>query len=90
MRTATLYHLVSAVLSIFIKIPGHAGMIWGQDTLPAKAATLSVPEPEADKAKEEDFEERWYEKGRKRKQDTLNKDFYNKNELLWPHVHYAY
>ena len=45
--------LGSAALSPLINIKGHSAMLWGKDTITTKpAATLTVPEPEADKAEE--------------------------------------
>jgi NNP family nitrate/nitrite transporter-like MFS transporter len=48
--------LVSSVLSLFIFIKGHAGLIMGQDdpTPEKEIQTLSVPEPDAEKADEEE------------------------------------
>ena len=47
--------LASSVLSVFIFIKGHAGLICGSDAAPAeaeKAETLAVPTPDAEKADE--------------------------------------
>ena len=50
--------LVSSALSVFIKIKGYSGLLFGQDEIPAKTATLTVPEPEDQKksAAEHDFD----------------------------------
>jgi hypothetical protein len=45
--------LGSAVLSVFIIIKGQSGLIFGTAETPAtKAETLSVPQPDAEKAEE--------------------------------------
>jgi hypothetical protein len=51
--------LASSVLSLFLFIKGHAGLIMGSDDpTPAKEPqTLSVPEPDAGKANEVNDEE---------------------------------
>jgi NNP family nitrate/nitrite transporter-like MFS transporter len=43
----------SSILSAFIFIKGHSGLLWGtEDKPPAKAETLIVPTPDAEKAEE--------------------------------------
>jgi NNP family nitrate/nitrite transporter-like MFS transporter len=45
--------MASSVLSVFIRIKGHAGLIFGEDdAVPIKSEMLAVPEPDAEKADE--------------------------------------
>ena len=52
--------MASSILSLFVVVKGHAGLIFGKESkIPGKApaSTLVVPEPDADFAKEEAEEE---------------------------------
>jgi hypothetical protein len=45
--------MASSVLSVFIHIKGHSGLLWGtEDPVPVKSQMLAVPEPDAEKADE--------------------------------------
>jgi NNP family nitrate/nitrite transporter-like MFS transporter len=50
--------MASSVLSVFIHIKGHSGLLWGTDEpVPVKSQMLAVPEPDAEKADEVNAEE---------------------------------